>query len=173
VRCYTKMMALRVVSRSILILVVCRFGLANSSHPLVGSCRGSPHPTFQSVIATSVAEDSDIVSYHTRCVHLNDDTNQQQILFKYRGGGGLIPSGWNPFGYQITELGLEFLKYDGSLEGDVGRFIASLKSSRKTVSSIKANWLEIVRVAKTGQSMRIYRSLDELIKFALKAGFID
>jgi hypothetical protein len=31
-------------------------------------------------------------------------------------GGGLIPAGYNPFGYKITPLGQAFLEFDGSLE---------------------------------------------------------
>lgn len=38
---------------------------------------------------------------------------------------------------------------------------------------MKDQWLEIVRVAKTGQSMRIYRRLDDIIAFCIKAGFLD
>jgi hypothetical protein len=90
-----------------------------------------------------------------------------------RGGGwSWIPAGWNPFGYKITPLGEEFLKFDGSLHGDVGRFLAAMKS-RKTTSSIKQQWLEVVRASHSGQTMRIYRSIDKLIKFCLEAGFIN
>ena len=88
-------------------------------------------------------------------------------------GGGWIPAGYHPFGYKITTLGEEFLKYDGSLDSDVGRFLASLKSSRKTVSALKAQWLEILRVSKQGQTMRIYRQLQDLLNFCLKSGFVD
>ena len=88
-------------------------------------------------------------------------------------GGGYLPAGWNPFGYYITDLGLEYLNFDGSLDSDVGRFLASLKSSRKKRNVLREQWLEIVRVSKTGQSMRILRRLDELIDFCLKAGFLD
>ena len=58
------------------------------------------------------------------------------------------------------------------LNEDVGRFLASLKQ-RKRVVTLKEQWLEVLRVAKTGQAMRIYRKLDEFIQFCLKAGFID
>lgn len=87
-------------------------------------------------------------------------------------GGGIIPAGYNPFGYKITELGERYLALQGSLDSDLGRFLASLKT-RKTSSAIKDQWLEIVRVNKAGQSMRIYRTLDELLKFCLEAGFIN
>uniref|UniRef100_A0A7S2HBD1 Uncharacterized protein n=1 Tax=Helicotheca tamesis TaxID=374047 RepID=A0A7S2HBD1_9STRA len=90
-----------------------------------------------------------------------------------RGGGLPVPAGWNPFGYAVTELGLKFLRFDGALDCDVGRFLASLKSGRKTQKFLKDQWLEVVRVSKKGQSMRIYRTLDDLIAFCLKAGFID
>uniref|UniRef100_A0A7S2M921 Uncharacterized protein n=1 Tax=Skeletonema marinoi TaxID=267567 RepID=A0A7S2M921_9STRA len=85
-----------------------------------------------------------------------------------------FPSGYNPFGYGLTDLGKEYLSYDGSLDSDVGRFLSSLKSGkRKSAPVLKEQWLEVVRVSKQGQSMRIYRKLDELISFCLKAGFID
>jgi hypothetical protein len=90
-----------------------------------------------------------------------------------RGGGWIIPAGYNPFGFKITELGEAFLKYDGSLDCDVGRFLASLKSGRKRMTELKAQWLEVVRVSKTGQTMRVYRQLQELLDFCLKAGLID
>ena len=89
-----------------------------------------------------------------------------------RGGGGFLPAGWNPFGFKITELGQRYLAFQGSLDSDVGRFLASLKT-RKTAATIKAQWIEIVKVSKQGQSMRIYRMLDDLIQFCLAAGFID
>lgn len=85
-----------------------------------------------------------------------------------------IPAGYHPYGYQITELGEQFLSLDQScLDSDVGRFLASLKSKRKTISALKDQWLEIVRVSKSGQSMRIYRTLNELIAFCLAAKLID
>lgn len=89
-------------------------------------------------------------------------------------GGGWLPAGWNPFGYKITDLGEEFLKYDGCLNSDVGRFLASLRgnSGRKSRAALKQNWVEVVKNTKTGQPMRIWRQLDDLIAFCLKAGFI-
>ena len=100
------------------------------------------------------------------------------ILETPRGGAAAalnpFPSGYNPFGYGLTELGKEFLAFDGSLDSDVGRFLSSLKSGkRKSAAVMKEQWLEVVRVSKQGQSMRIYRKLDELISFCLKAGFLD
>lgn len=86
-------------------------------------------------------------------------------------GGGLL-AGYNPFGYKITTLGQAFLEFGGSLDSDVGRLLASLKD-RKTTATIKTAWLEIVRVSKKSQSMRIYRNLEELIDFCLKSGLID
>mmetsp|Transcript_42563 Transcript_42563/g.129144 ORF Transcript_42563/g.129144 Transcript_42563/m.129144 type:complete len:108 (-) Transcript_42563:355-678(-) len=88
-------------------------------------------------------------------------------------GGGFIPSGYHPFGYGLTDLGRRYLEFDGSLDGDVGRFLASLKAGRKTKTVLKAQWLEVVRVSKQGQSMRILRTLDDLLDFSLKARFLD
>ena len=91
-----------------------------------------------------------------------------------RRGGGIIPPGYNPFGYKITPLGERFLEFGPTcLESDVGRLLASLKTKRKTMSVIQTQWLEIVRVSKTGQSMRIYRTLQDLIDFCLAARLID
>ena len=90
-----------------------------------------------------------------------------------RGGGFLIPSGWNPFGYKITPLGEQFLSFGDSLSSDVGRFLASLKSGRKRRSVLKQAWLEIMRASKTAQAMRIYRTIDELLDFCLKTGLVD
>ena len=87
--------------------------------------------------------------------------------------GGSIFAGWNPFGYGITSLGLQFLGFDGSLDSDVGRFLASFKSGRKREQQLKQQWLEIVRVSKAGQSMRIYRKIDELLSFCVKSGFLS
>lgn len=87
-------------------------------------------------------------------------------------GGGWVPAGWNPLGYKLTALGDEFLSYQGSTDGDIGRFLSTLKT-RKRFADLKANWLEIVRVAKSAQSMRIYKKLEEMIAFCLKAGLID
>ncbi|KAL3791118.1 hypothetical protein ACHAW5_004536 [Stephanodiscus triporus] len=87
-----------------------------------------------------------------------------------------FPAGYNPFGFGLTDLGKTFLDFEGSIESDVGRFLSTLKSGggkRKSASVLKDQWLEIVRVSKTGQSMRIYRRLDDMIEFCLKAGLVD
>ena len=90
------------------------------------------------------------------------------------GSLGSFMAGMNPFGYKITELGEQYLSYEGSLDGDIGRFLASLKNGqRKRFKALKSQWMEVVRVAKTRQAMRIYRTLEELIDFCLKAGFIE
>ena len=43
----------------------------------------------------------------------------------------------------------------------------------KRFDAIKSQWLEILRISKKGQSMRIYKSLQELIDFCLAAGFLN
>mmetsp|Transcript_25302 Transcript_25302/g.45823 ORF Transcript_25302/g.45823 Transcript_25302/m.45823 type:complete len:185 (+) Transcript_25302:247-801(+) len=96
-----------------------------------------------------------------------------EACMRLRGGWKIIPAGWNPFGYKITSLGLRYLDFDGSIDGDVGRFLASVKSSRKTIPTVKEQWLEVVRVSKKGQSMRIYRNLEDLFDFCISAGLID
>jgi len=120
--------------------------------------------------------------------HDGDDCNDEKAttsttinrrgacIDQLRGGGlsSLVPAGYNPFGHKITPLGLQFLeKFDGSLESDVGRFLASMKTTRKRFDTIKSQWLEIVRVSKKGQSMRIYKNLQRLIDFCLAAKLLD
>jgi len=96
-----------------------------------------------------------------------------------------FPSGYHPFGYGITDLGRSYLEFDGSIDSDIGKFLSTFKGGasdggggsgsgkRKSTATMKDQWLEIVRVAKTGQSMRIYRRLDEIVDFCIKAGFLD
>jgi hypothetical protein len=108
--------------------------------------------------------------------HAYDDTlpRGDPVSALEQRGGGLIPAGYNPFGYKTTALGERFLEFGPTcLESDVGRLLASLKTKRKTLSLIQTQWLEIVRVSKSGQSMRIYRSLQDLIDFCLAARLID
>ena len=116
-----------------------------------------------------------IDNYHLKSQALNvreyHDFSIIQQTVDLRGGS--IFAGWNPLGYGITNLGLEFLEFDGALSCDVGRFLASFKSGRKRYGMLKQQWLEIVRVSKQGQSMRIYRKLDELLSFCLNAGLIN
>mmetsp|Transcript_16042 Transcript_16042/g.29085 ORF Transcript_16042/g.29085 Transcript_16042/m.29085 type:complete len:219 (+) Transcript_16042:152-808(+) len=115
-------------------------------------------------------------SARTHSTLLFDTSNRFSSL---RGGAAAaalnpFPSGYNPFGYRLTDFGKEYLDFEGSLNSDVGRFLSTLKGGqRKTAAVMKEQWLEIVRVSKKGQSMRIYRTLDDFIEFCLKAGFID
>lgn len=97
-----------------------------------------------------------------------------RIVYDLRGG--CIPAGWNPFGCKLSELGERFLASEGARECDVGRFLASfkstLKSGRKSRSSVKSEWLEVLRYAKTEDSSRIYRTLEELLELCIAAGFL-
>lgn len=77
-------------------------------------------------------------------------------------------------GYKITKLGEEFLAFDNSLDSDVGRFLASLKAHRRTSKAVKESWLEILRASSDKrQALRIYRQIEALLTFCLKAGLID
>lgn len=95
--------------------------------------------------------------------------NNVVAVEKLRGGG--LFAGYNPFGLVVTDLGLEFLDYEGSRDSDLGKLLSSLKV-RKRHSTIKAEWLELVRFSKSAQSTRIYQNLDKLLDFLLRAGFI-
>ena len=87
-----------------------------------------------------------------------------------------FPAGWHPFGYALSELGERYLAFEGSRDGDVGKFLSSTLSgrkSRKTRNELREYWREITRYSKKRQSMRIYRTIDDLIDFCLDAGFVD
>lgn len=116
----------------------------------------------------------------------NSCSNSALVMSLLMRGGAAsfnpFPSGYHPFGYGITDLGRSFLEFDGSIDSDIGKFLSTFKGGagvdggggkRKSTATMKDQWLEIVRVAKTGQSMRIYRRLDEIVDFCLKAGFLD
>ena len=112
-----------------------------------------------------------IITETRRTINKKEQYEIFDTLGKLRGGSML--AGWHPSGYGITELGLEYISFDGSLDSDVGRFLASFKSGRKRFSVLKDQWLEIVRISKTGQSMRVYRKLEALLNFCVKAGFLN
>lgn len=102
----------------------------------------------------------------------HEQSFDQVALQVPRGGWTIIPAGWNPFGFKMTKLGEEFLAFGGSRESDLGLFLVSIKS-RKRWSTIKAQWLEVVRASKKGQMMRVYRELERILDFCLKAGFVN
>jgi hypothetical protein len=146
------------------------------------------YPSSASPIAAPLSQIQDIV--HSRvvsvkCKSFSQEEESEGLSLAKRSnclerklaliprGGGLIPAGYNPFGYKITELGLAFLEFKGSIDSDIGRFLASLKSGRKTKDRLKEQWLEILRVGKTGQTLRVYKDLDVFLSFCLKAGLVN
>jgi hypothetical protein len=172
----------------ILFIAVASFGAANEmnrSHRTVGQ-----HLSTSRLVSTSSSTTANLRNANQHygepencessiVSRLNVDNGQDRrttfVNCSVLRGGGIanwIPAGYNPFGYKITELGMQFLEFEGSLDSDVGRFLASVKH-RKQLAELKAQWLEIVRVAKTGQTMRIYRTMDELISFCIKARLLD
>lgn len=147
-----------------------------SGHLLSNPSTEKPEIALHSALPIFVAETKDITILHYD-EHVLAGTALLQVSAHTipRGGAGLsslIPAGYNPLGYKITELGTQFLEFEGSLDSDIGRFLASLKS-RKRHAALKEQWLEIVRVSKTGQTMRIYRTMDDMIAFCLKARLLD
>ena len=107
------------------------------------------------------------------CLSTRSPASLQAHTLDIPRGGSWLPAGYHPYGYGITDLGLEFLKFEGSLDSDIGRYLASLKTGRKKRNVLREQWVEVVRVSKAGQSMRILRTLDDLIEFCIKVGFID
>jgi hypothetical protein len=104
-------------------------------------------------------------------------TDYSYLLYRYagtlfRGGGYLSSRRLESTATRITALGEAFLAFDGSLDGDVGRSW-QVSECRKRMSAMKEQWLEVVRVSKSGQTMRVYRQLQELLDFCLQAGLVD
>lgn len=147
-----------------LLLTLSRLLLSSKADKVVES----GHAIHRWTLSSSHAKHSDALSAEEQVC----DPFIHHNLLAIRGGGWIIPAGWNPFGYRITSLGQEFLSFDGAYDSDVGRFLASLKD-RKRFKTLKAQWLEVLRVSKSGQSMRIYKKLQQLLQFCLKAGLID
>jgi hypothetical protein len=105
---------------------------------------------FLVVVAISLPfsyADSNQPPFLVQCHQRSDRSNPLFIR-----GGGIVPAGYNPFGYKITSLGERFLSFEGSLDSDVGRFLSSLKTKRKSKKDLKSEWVEIVKVSKKGQS---------------------
>jgi hypothetical protein len=136
-----------------------------------GGFDGDSDGTTGTFLGTSLGSPLSLRS--TTCKTSESSTGLAELVVRLVDrGGGWVPAGYNPFGYQITELGEQFLSFEGSLDSDIGRFLASVKQ-RKSKTTIQGQWLEIVRASKQGQSMRIYRSLEDFIDFCLKAGFLS
>lgn len=187
---------LRMLLAIAIFLSLATYGLSSSCFETISSCARTNHEAnfpvvlFIETLQCQTKKKHDCIptnqsqySSCTKAVEKNKGTGGCEVhkrveilrdsqTFLKISRGGFLPSGYHPLGYALTELGKQFLQYDGSIESDVGRFLASLKSGRKTKSTLKAQWLEVLRVSKTGQSLRIYRILDDLITFSLKAGFI-
>jgi hypothetical protein len=77
--------------------------------------------------------------------------------------------------YKVTPAGEGFLKMDGPVEADVGRFLSSVhnKGEGMTKSSLEKNWTDIARLSGDVQSERVREKLDELMQFSLDARFIE
>ena len=82
-----------------------------------------------------------------------------------RGGGSMLAR-LNPFGYKLTTLGDQFFEFEGSRDSDRSRLLSALKS-RKTMSRLKSEWLEVQRNAKSGRASgytgKLMRSLVALL----------
>ena len=76
--------------------------------------------------------------------------------------------------FRLTPIGDAFLKMDGPVQADVGRFLSSLKVGEQlTRSRIETNWAEIARISRDAQSMRIYNKLEALIEFCVDNKLIE
>lgn len=183
---FQKCSSLKMLCSTVIVLCLATFSFqvraAPAYDPSKLSYRSSPKPSSRAFFddsTNSVVLNNEAASAsasHHLCDNDGGDsftrTTTPATVLEHRGGG-LIPAGYHPMGYKITALGERFLEFGPTcLESDVGRLLASIKK-RKTLSAIQTQWLEIVRVSKSGQSMRIYRTLKDLIDFCLAARLLD
>lgn len=173
---------------------ICREHIRNRSSSTFKKFKNDVNENASLLAPSSSKMEFDIIPYiinPRRSSDLSTNCFSSALVSTLRGGAALsvsiaafnpFPSGYHPFGYGITDLGRSFLEFDGSIDSDIGKFLSTFKGGagdggasgkRKSTSTMKDQWLEIVRVAKTGQSMRIYRRLDNIIAFCIKAGFLD
>ena len=77
--------------------------------------------------------------------------------------------------YRISSLGEEFVKIDGPVPADIGRFLTSILQAKDGLSklAIEENWETIVRLSGDTQSQRVLKKLDEIIEFCSKAKLIE
>eukprot|EP00980_Cylindrotheca_fusiformis_P008421 scaffold1784_cov116-Cylindrotheca_fusiformis.AAC.1 len=77
--------------------------------------------------------------------------------------------------YRISSLGESFLKVDGPVVADVGRFLTSLIRFKDGLpkAAIQQNWSDIARLSGDMQSERIHENLDDIISFCLASRFIE
>jgi hypothetical protein len=77
--------------------------------------------------------------------------------------------------YIISSLGEGFIKVDGPMVADVGRFLTSLVRFKDGLSkpTMKQNWTDIARLSGDSQSERIHEKLDDIMAFCLNSRFIE
>jgi hypothetical protein len=75
----------------------------------------------------------------------------------------------------VTSFGEAFLKMDGPVEADIGRFLSSLHHSSDGLSRLEIgeHWAKVAELSGDIQSERLCDKLDELIKFCLHGHLIE
>jgi hypothetical protein len=75
--------------------------------------------SWQGIPGTVIFENDDLTNNHNAnnlVEQVATVPSNGLLVNDIHRGGGLIPAGYNPFGYKITPLGQAFLEFDGSLE---------------------------------------------------------
>jgi hypothetical protein len=76
--------------------------------------------------------------------------------------------------YRLTSAGEAYLKMDGPVEADIGRFLSSLRSDEQhTLSTIKTKWTEVARVSGDAQSTRISEKVQDLMTFCRDSRLVE
>jgi hypothetical protein len=76
--------------------------------------------------------------------------------------------------YTLTSAGETFLKMDGPVEADIGRFLSSLQSDEQhTLYTIKTKWCEVARVSGDAQSTRISDKVQDLMTLCLDSRLVE
>lgn len=72
---------------------------------------------WQGIPGTVFFENDDLTNHNVNnLVEQVATVRSNDLVNDIHRGGGLIPAGYNPFGYKITPLGEAFLEFDGSRE---------------------------------------------------------
>jgi hypothetical protein len=77
--------------------------------------------------------------------------------------------------YRVTKVGETFLRMDGPVQADVGRFLASLVHAQDGLSNqaLKQKWENIARLSGDSQNDRILENIDDMIVFCVTSGLLN
>uniref|UniRef100_A0A7R9WPK1 Uncharacterized protein n=1 Tax=Craspedostauros australis TaxID=1486917 RepID=A0A7R9WPK1_9STRA len=76
--------------------------------------------------------------------------------------------------YRLSPTGKAFLRMDGPVGADIGRFLASFDSvDTVNISVLKSNWEQIFNLSRDHQSHRILLKIDDLLSVCVESNLIE